>query len=119
MAILSEQAYRLIARLLNCIEAGAPWPEGAKYVRIAPLHRPGEDPLEPQQHKSFRCRRLALVLGYLFLMCLVDMAKMDPSNFLFEEEVCAAVVLKRRRKRQKSTKKWVQSETMRRSWEAL
>ena len=52
-------------------------------------------------------------------MCLVDMAKMDPSIFLFEEEVCAAVVPKRRRKRQTSTKKWVQSEAIRRSWEAL
>ena len=51
MALLSNTTYDWIATLLNCIEQGAPWPEGQTNGRLAYL---ATDPGQPFNHLAYR-----------------------------------------------------------------
>ena len=48
---LSPGARWWIVVILNMVESGHAWPADSNYVRLAPMHRPGEDPLSPCSYR--------------------------------------------------------------------
>ena len=46
-AMLSSEAYVLLAELMDTIEEGAPWPDGTEYARAAFLSKDAEASMDP------------------------------------------------------------------------